>query len=429
MNSIINSPFAQVLKIKSFLFLWLGQVFSQIAVNMMNFVLLLHIAKVTHSNTADSMFILAISLPAVIFGSLAGVYVDTWQKKKVLIICNFLRVLVVIFFIFSPKTLLVIFTLAIAASIITQFFVPAEAPLIPEIVPGNLLFAANGFFTLTFFISVMLGFMLAGPALLLLDLRLVFLLIAMLFLLATLLINFIPNTKKETSNIKNPVRFAKREIITEFVIGYRYLKNQKNIQDAIILMASSQVLIATMVAIAPGFAATVLNIGIEESSIYVVAPAVLGMILGSLAIGQVSFKIDKQKLINWSILAGGIFTSVLSFLSRGKYRTHINFNYIFPIDILHLAILMLFLLGLANALVTISANTILQEETQENVRSRIYGFLTAAGGLASIVPIILSGILSDRFGVVKVMFAIGCCIILFWILRMIRWQRLFILKK
>lgn len=414
-------PVVQVLKIRSFLFLWIGQVASQIAVNMMNFVLLLHIAQKTNSNTADAIFILAVTIPAVVFGPLAGVFADRSEKKIVLFVCNLLRAALALIFIISSEELIILYFLAIIASIITQFFVPAEAPLIPNLIPKRLLLSANGLFGLTYYASIILGFMFAGPAIANLGVRNTLFLIWLVFMAATVFIGLLPGTNPIADliglfSLKIPgISYIKINtlsfLVKDYQEGITYLKNNPPIREALLLLAIAQVAISTLIALAPGYAAMVLRIDITDSSIVMVLPAILGMVVGSLGIGLVAAKIDKNKIINLSILLAGIVLSLLSFLSRGKLRTEINFQYIFKIDILHLAVTLFFFLGLFNSLLTVIANTKLQEETPESIRSRIYGFLTAVSGIAGVLPILLAGILSDIFGVVKVMFGIGLLIL------------------
>lgn len=434
MDKPIIPPVVKVLFVKPFLKLWLAQVLSQVAANMLNFVLLLHIASLTKSNTATSFFIIAISIPAVIFGSLAGVYVDLWFKKQVLFVCNLLRFLILFIYIFTSESLFLIFVLAILVSIITQFFVPAEAPLIPDFVPKNLLLAANSLFTLTFYISIVFGFMIAGPAIALFGVNFVFIFIGVLFLAATLLVSKLPGPDSwrelyKSLKINFPVKLSiqnklKSHFLADLKEGFSYILRHKNIQEAIFLLTASQVLIATISAIAPGYAATVLRINVTDASLVIVAPAVIGMIGGSIAMGFLGGRINKQKIIEISIVFAGIFLTALSFLSRGKFRNEINFDYLIRIDILSLAVFFLFLLGVMNSLITVTASTVLQEETKEQVRSRVYGFMTSGGGLASILPVLLAGVFADMFGVVKVMFGIGLSIIIFGVLRIAYRSRL-----
>lgn len=417
-----NNPLILVLKVRPFLFLWLSQVFSQISLNMLNFVLLLHIAGLTRSNTADSLFIIAITLPAVIIGNIAGVVVEYFHKKQILFICNMLRIITALMFLFFSETLFWLYFLAITTSFITQFFVPAEAPLIPEIVPAKLLVSANSLFTLTFYASVVIGFMLAGPMIKIFGIANVFIIAAVLYAVASVCVYQLPggNMTLFLTRLKNiTIRLKKAETAKIVLIrlfadineGYKYLSGSKSISGAMIILAASQVLIATISAIAPGFALTVLSINVADASLVIVAPAVIGMITGSAAVGLLNQKISKTKAINIAIFSAGILLTLLSFLSRGKLRTHIGFNYIVNFDILHIALLSFFLLGFLNSVITVYANTIMQDNTNISLRSRIYGIMTSLGGLMSIIPVLLAGILSDMFGVVKVLFVIGAGIV------------------
>lgn len=414
----------QVLRVKPFLFLWLAQVFSQISLNMLNFVLLLHIANLTHSNTADSLFIIAISVPAVIFGNIAGVVVEYFHKKQILLICNILRIIIAFMFLFYADTLFWLYSLAIITSVITQFFVPAEAPFIPEIVPQKLLVSANSLFTLTFYSSVVVGFMLAGPAISFLGIGNVFILTAFLYLIAAICTHYLPgddmkqfflrlNSVVQRMERLDTAKNVIRRLFSDIKEGYVLLRENKLISGSMTVLIASQVFIAMISALSPGYAGTVLNINIADASLVIVAPAVIGMIVGSVLVGIVKTGISKNKIINISILFSGLLLTLLSFLSREKLRTHIGFDYLIKVDILHFAVLILFLLGFLNSVITVYANTILQNNTDFSNRSRIYGIMISLGGLMLILPVLTAGIFSDLFGVVKVLLAMGIGVIVY----------------
>ncbi|MDJ0683042.1 MAG: arabinose efflux permease, partial [Xenococcaceae cyanobacterium MO_167.B52] len=88
--------FLPVLQNSRFLVLWGGQIFSQLADKVY---LVLTIAIIASSfqipGKPISLWVspvtIAFTIPAVLFGSLAGVYVDRWSKKSVLVISNLLR--------------------------------------------------------------------------------------------------------------------------------------------------------------------------------------------------------------------------------------------------------------------------------------------------------------------------------------------------
>ena len=63
----------KTLRIRPFLFLIASEFFSQFSMNLFNFALLIVVFSVANSNTAVSGVVIAFTLPALIFGILAGV--------------------------------------------------------------------------------------------------------------------------------------------------------------------------------------------------------------------------------------------------------------------------------------------------------------------------------------------------------------------
>jgi hypothetical protein len=85
-----------VLKNRNFVTLWSGQIFSQLA-DKVYLVLMIAIIESQFQSENQSIsgwvsaIMIASTIPAVLFGSLAGVFVDRWHKKEVLVITNLLR--------------------------------------------------------------------------------------------------------------------------------------------------------------------------------------------------------------------------------------------------------------------------------------------------------------------------------------------------
>ena len=90
---------------RAFRFLWLGQIFSQLAMNSLIFTLALVVYRQTGSNTAVSGLFLAFGVPALLFGMVAGTVVDRLDRKMVLLLCDVIRAALVLFLFFSSKTL------------------------------------------------------------------------------------------------------------------------------------------------------------------------------------------------------------------------------------------------------------------------------------------------------------------------------------
>src|SRR5215212_10130718 len=152
-----------VFRNRPFLLLWIAQAATQIGGNMVIFGLTVIISESTGSTTAVSALILTFLLPAVLFSALAGVFVDRLDRRLVLIFTNVLRGLAFVAMFFVGDHLGLIYLLNIAVSTITVFFGPAEAAMIPIVVPKKQLLSANGIFTLTLNAAFALGFTLIGP--------------------------------------------------------------------------------------------------------------------------------------------------------------------------------------------------------------------------------------------------------------------------
>src|SRR5579859_1894623 len=96
-----QSGFLTLLKKRNFLLLWLAQLISMTILNASNYALLVLIEEVTGSTTLIGLAIICFSVPAVIFGAPAGVFVDHMNKRRVLWASNCLRAIATLVFVIS----------------------------------------------------------------------------------------------------------------------------------------------------------------------------------------------------------------------------------------------------------------------------------------------------------------------------------------
>jgi len=408
-------PLLAVIANQNFRNLWLGQIFSQIPINMMTFVLLIRVYQQTASNTATSIIVLTIGLPAIFIGMIAGAVVDRLERRDVLVVCNLLRVFTLLGFFLSRETLLFVYLLAAATSIITQFFVPAEAPTIPRLVSGELLLTANSLFTFTYYLSMILGFVLAGPFLKFFGPHNIFLFMSFLLLIAAFFVCRIP--KERGKGTIHGLNLPIDQIKSDLKEGFSFIRKEGKVSFAIFLLTSSQALIATLASLAPGFADKVLKIELEDTSFLIMGPAALGLVLGALVVGNFGKDVKKDNLINFGIIMAGFILLTLSLLVRASRYPYFLFKVesflppVFQFGFVEIAVLLFFILGASNALIDVPANTILQGATNKEFRGRVYGVLTAMIGGTAILPVIGGGALADILGVGKVIFAIALLIL------------------
>lgn len=382
--------FLTVLKNPHFRSLWLGQITSQIALNMLYFVLAIRVYSETHSNTSVSLMLLSFGIPAIFFGIIAGVIVDYFDKKDILFFSNIARVILLLLFFFFEKNLYLLYFLSIITSIITQLFIPAEAPSIPLLVKRDQILTANSLFTISYYLSTVLGFILAGPMIRLFGHKDIFLVMMGIMATASYFIYRLPKLRA-TSEVG---RFEFKKVFSGKIIldGLEFIKSNERIRESLMLMTFAQVLISTLSTLAPGFADRVLTIELSDASLLVMGPAAAGLVAGALWVGAYGKKILKGRIILTGMIGSGIMLVLLSMLSKSG---------------LLLANAQLFALGVFNSLISVPANTILQQDSDEEVRGRVYGALTSLTGGVSLLPVVFSGIMADVIGVGSTMLIIG----------------------
>ncbi len=397
---------------RNFRNLWLSQITSQIALNMLYFVLAIKVYQDTRSNAAVSYMILAFGIPSIIFGVIAGGIVDKCNKRTVLLLSNIIRVFILALFYFFLNNILLIYLFTIIISIITQFFIPAEAPSISYLVSSDLLMTANSLFTVSFYVSTLLGFVLAGPFIKLFGPSNVYLFMVLLMILASYFVYLLPSIGQKLDNLKSFVDF--KAIRLNIQEGVHFIFSHPRVKDSLILMTFSQALIATLSVLAPGFADRILTIDLADSSYLVMGPAAVGLILGAIWVGGYGVKFLKGTIILIGIIATGITLLILSLLTRAPAPSIVIYikNQQFIISNLVVAVILLFLMGIFNSFINVPASTILQQDSESEVRGRVYGVLTSLTGGVSFLPVVFSGIMADILGVGSALFSLGIIILL-----------------
>lgn len=405
-----------VLGIRPFFFLILAEIFSQIAVNMFNFVIIIVVFTLSSSNTAVSGAILSFTIPQLLFGLLAGVYVDRWNKKKVLYACNFLRAFLVFFLVFFHSNLILIYILTFTISLVSQFFIPAETPMIPIVVPKPLLLPANAIFGMVIYSSIFIAYAISGPLLILLNTPITFALLGLFFLLAAFFATFITVKTTTQRRLADLDRF-RLSLGEEAKAILNFFRKARMIYQALFLLTLAQVIVLVLAAIGPGYAEQIVKIRVEEFPLYFVTPAVMGAAISAIILGSYFHKHPKSKLTKIGLFLLGFSILVLPYGSKVESRGFIQaINSYLPhyldINILHMMVVLAFIMGIANSLIFVPSNTTLQEETSEQFRGKVYGALNTMVGLFSLLPILIVGGLADIFGIKGVITGVGVTVLI-----------------
>ena len=307
--------------------------------------------------------------------------------------CNFSRFLILLAYFIFYDNLLMLYVLSVAISIVTQLFIPAEGPSIPQLLSREYLLPANSLFTVSFYLTTILGSIAAGPSLGLLGSQPIYLILSAFMLLAYLFTSRLPQlaAEKQLSAPFNLISLA-RPILEGLIFIYRH----KRIKQSLYLLTFSQALIATLAVLAPGFAHKILMTDITASSLLVLGPSALGLVSGAMLVGVCGRRFLRGSLILTGIVATGVSLILLSLFSSGANGV-----------VLYFILFLLFIIGISNSLINVPSSTILQEETETRVRGRIYGVLTSLTGGFSILPVLFSGLLADIVGIANTLITIG----------------------
>ena len=148
---------------RDFRFLWTGQLVSTIGSSLTDLAAGILIFQRTQSALAVGLMLMATAIPSLIVGLVAGVFVDRFDRKKIMIASDLIRAAIVVSIPFLITIdILLLYVAVICASSVKQFFDPAEQSVLPDVASEEELSAANAFLSISSFGSTAIGFAAAG---------------------------------------------------------------------------------------------------------------------------------------------------------------------------------------------------------------------------------------------------------------------------
>jgi len=389
---------------------------------MLVFLLALVIYRNTGSNVAVSGLFLAYGLPSLLFGVMAGTIVDQLDRRAVLLVAHATRALLIIAVALLGDRIVVVYLLIFIYAIINQLTTPSEVPLIPQFVPKTLLVSANSLFSFTFYGSMAIGLIAAGPALRFFGRDGAYAVLFILYVLGAVSVAGIPPQGEGLRSLRRVFHYDILYIVKRFLanmeMGVQYVATSPVLREAVVLLTGTQIMLVLLGTLGPGFADKVLRIDVRDASLLIVGPTILGILSGALWVGNRGYRHKPSLLTNIGVFSAGIILITTSLIFEA---TNMFWFAAVPRSVvLTVALGLFYLLGVANSLLDVPSNTILQKEAEGDMRGRVYGILSASVGGAGILPVVISGVLADLIGVGQVIFLLGFIVLLFGIYR---WSR------
>lgn len=397
----------------------------QLSYNALNFALIVWVFRLTDSNFAVSSLMFAIYLPAVLFGLFSGVIVDITDRKKIIMVIDILLSLCFFALIFLKFYFWPVLIIAFLVNTLGLLYAPAEASAIPLIVKKDQLMIANSLFSITLYSCFLFGFGFSGLLISYFGINFVFGLGGAILLLAFLLSFTFPSIRpvfdKDAKKLLTAIRKRDLKIIKEIgsnevVQTLNLIKGNLSVSSSILIMAGVQAVIGALAVLIPGFLEKVVHIRATDASYVLVVPLGLGIITGGLILARVK-KMIRRRVVGKAILFAGILFFIVGvapiFSPAVRYFRYHSRPLAFVTQPSLATVLTVgsFLLGIAMVSILVPAQTVLQENTSEADRGKVFSVLGAAMSALSLLPIFLAGVLSDVFGVNPIFITMGVLII------------------
>ncbi|MDR7855144.1 MFS transporter [Tissierella sp.] len=315
----------KLIKRKDFSLLILGKLVSLLGSNMQQFALSLYVLSLTGSATIFASILSISILPRLILSPIAGVFGDWFDRKRSIVVLDFLNSIIigsfaVIYIINGNISIPMIYILVILLEITEIFFHSAMSAVLPSVVTKEELLEANSFNSLVMNIGNMLSPVLAAFLYGTFGMKIILIVNSISFLLSAISEMFI-NVPK---NHKTPEKINIKAFKTDFVEGINIIKSNKLISTMISLGTIINFCMGPLFSIGlifiikEVFKTNDFQFGMFQmvlSASMLVAPILCGSIIKKLKIGKlcfISFSIMSILILIMAIIPSNLFMSIFT---------------------------------------------------------------------------------------------------------------------
>lgn len=383
------------LRNRNFALLWSGGLISLMGDWVLNVGLPIYVFLLTRSVLILSITVLLNVLPNILLGSVAGVFVDRWDRKRTVIITNLLLglSLLPLLLVRAADRVWIVYIVAFVGASIEQFFMPAQSALLPTLVAEAHLVQANSLNSLSSNFARLVGPAIGGIVAAIFGLTGIVLADMASFLIAGLLITFVKiaatsNVQAETSPPDNEI-ITKASFWRELVDGLRVIRSERTL--AVILAMYSILMVGEGVfaVLYPVFVNRILHGGAAQIGQLMSAQAIGGL-LGGLLIGW----LGRRVMSRWTI---GLFGMAFGLTDLAIFNTPAFFPFFWLTAGLFVTA------GLVGIAPMTGAQSLLQAKSPEAYRGRVFGVLGMLMGLCALIGTIAAGFLTDHLGLITVL--------------------------
>lgn len=342
------SPLA-VFRNRNFTLLWLADAISDFGSGITAIAASILVYRLTGSALSVGLMLMVTALPGLFFGLIAGVFVDRWDRKRIMVASEMLRtVLILLIPVLLPYGIWWLYIMVMLTATIDQFFEPAHASVLPDIASDEELAAANSYLSASAMGAMGLGFAVAGLITGRFSPEWAFYLDALTFLLSGLIIWRVtvpPLQVEEGGSIDN--------ILKNLQEGRRFLLASPPLRSLLPIMAAIALLFGFHNSLLLPFAERALNASEFQYGL-MEGISLIGFVLGSLWMAVVADRLREGQWLAMSFIGMGLMAIFYS-----------------QLDSVPLAIVVGTVMTFVNVPSFIARRLLVQRNTTREVRGRV----------------------------------------------------------
>lgn len=342
------------------------------------------IYALTGSTLASAAALFATQLPQVVLGSVAGVFVDRWDARRVIAVVNLLLslILVPLFLVRDASQIWVVVVVVAASSCLTPFSMAAQMTLLPSLVEPDILVTANAANAQVQNVARLVGAAAGGVLITTGGIGRLAAADIATFLLAAVLVGLVRH-RRHQAGLRDRPQFKR-----DWVEGLSVIRGSRALVAITVFFAVSGLGEATMGTLFAPFVADVVG-GTGSAFGTIMAAQAVGGILGGLLVTAFGHRFRPQSLFAWGAVTFGLGDLALFLYPLASSQ-------VWP------AILIIAMVGLPGAALFAGMLTLFQTETPDAARGRVFGALTTVQNLVMLATTFAAGAAAQPLGIVPV---------------------------
>jgi MFS family permease len=380
--------FRRVLSNRSFSLLWAGQLVSQSGDFIFDVAAIWYVLQLTGDPFKVGIAVATILLPAIFIGPIAGVYLDRFNRRDVMLASNLVQSavagLIGVLYSLGSLNFLVLLVMLFVLNSGAQFVRPAVTAMVPGITEKKDLSTANSLFSLSTSVNQVAGYGIGGIIVLALGVAVPFYYDSLTFLFAAAMLSLITRSLGAIpKGVHDPNSLSSDHVsFTEkFVQGLRFIRSSKFLIQLVIVGLVVNFFGAGIFALLAPYAKNVIS-GNAGTYGAIVTTYSVGAVIGSVLVG----KLQLRKYVGKRLFAGVI--------GQGLVIVGIGFT-----TVLFLALALSFAIGVLQTMVNVPITVLVQTRVPGDMLGRVFSSLVAlltivapvssalAGGLATSISI------------------------------------------